>query len=363
VKHEPLPAARPLSGWTKFWFTPADPLGLHVVRLLTGLLLLAWLLPLAGDVDSLFGLHGWFDRQAYAETARLPNGPPKPVSWSLLYLCGANPAALHVAFWASVGVLVLYTLGVGTRLTGVLVWLIVVSFTANPAFDDEADPLLLLLTFYVMIGYLLLEVRNGRLLGSWRTFPLGWSGRVRQAVPGPSLGANLALRLIQVHLAVIVVTSGLHKLQFGDWWAGVAYWFTLHPPLETTIAGVQAEARSSPNSLYLLNAAAYLTLFWQIGFPLFAWRRGWWRVLLLGGAVVGWIGTAVMYRMPLFGPAVLIGCLAYVSPEGWRTLGARLGGIATLLRRSSWAAGERQRPAISAPKTRQTGPHAPVRGR
>src|SRR6516165_1251309 len=148
-----------------------------------------------------------------------------------------------------------------------------------------------------MVGYLLLGFRSGRLswaarlMGPWRTFLLGWSRGARQAAPAPSLGANLALRLIQVHLAVVLVTSGLHKLQFGDWWAGVAYWFALNPPLETTPAAVQEYARSAQSYLHLLNAAAYATLFWQIGFPLFAWRRGLWRVVLLGGAVIGWVGT------------------------------------------------------------------------
>jgi hypothetical protein len=341
---------------------------LHLVRLLTGLLLLSWLLPLAGDVDSLFGLQGWFDRQAYAEAARLPGGPPKPISWSVLYLCGSNPAALHTVYWLSVGALVLFTLGVCPRLTAVLAWLIVVSFSANPAFDDEVDPVLIALTCYTMIGYLLLGLRSegrswaARLLGPWRTFPLSRMRDQRQTAAPLSEGANLALRLIQVHLAVILVTSGLHKLQFGDWWSGVAYWFALHPPLETTAAAVQEQARSAQNVLYLLNFAAYATLAWQIAFPLFAWRRGLCRALLLGGAVVGWVGATVLYRMPLFGPAGFIGCVAYVSGEEWRALGGRLSAIASILRGPSRTSGGAGRPATAA-KVRQTGSPAPVRGR
>ena len=41
---QPVPsAAGPIHSWVRFWFTPVDPVGLHAVRLLTGLLLLAWL--------------------------------------------------------------------------------------------------------------------------------------------------------------------------------------------------------------------------------------------------------------------------------------------------------------------------------
>src|SRR4051794_24838645 len=59
------------AGWVRFWFTPTDPVGLHAVRLLGGLLLLFWLLTLAGHVDAFFGLRGWFDREAYIQADTL----------------------------------------------------------------------------------------------------------------------------------------------------------------------------------------------------------------------------------------------------------------------------------------------------
>jgi len=30
-----------IAGWTQFWFTPVDPIGLHVIRLAAGLVFLA----------------------------------------------------------------------------------------------------------------------------------------------------------------------------------------------------------------------------------------------------------------------------------------------------------------------------------
>src|SRR5206468_2061904 len=95
----PAPTRGLFAGWTGFWFSPADPVGLHVLRILAGLLFLSWLLPFAGHVDSLFGLQGWFDLQAYAEANRLPEGPPAPLGWSLLYLSAASPALLPVLYW------------------------------------------------------------------------------------------------------------------------------------------------------------------------------------------------------------------------------------------------------------------------
>jgi hypothetical protein len=316
------------AGWVRFFFTPADAIPLHVVRLLGGLLLLGWLLSSIGQVADLYGLQGWFDRQAYTEASRFPGGPPKPITWSALYLAGDSPHALLGLYVASLAVLALFALGIGTRLTGLLSWVIVASFTANPAVDTEADALLLLLSFYLMLGYLLLDGgSSGRLLDWLRGRALVWPvdrlwarWRGRAVLPEkPSAAANFTLRLLQVHLAIVIAVSGLHKLQFGDWWAGLAFWYLLYPAGETTVAQVQATAGDARGSLAMLAAAAYATLAWQVTFPLFAWRPRW-RLVLLGGAVVGWLGTAFLYRLPFFGPAVLAACLSYVSGAEWRWL-------------------------------------------
>lgn len=333
LSSKPGPDAAPatgglFSGWQRFWFTPADPIGFHAIRLLTGLLLLSWLLPFAGHQDALFGLDGWFDKQAYAEAAKLPEGPPAPLGWSVLFLCGTNPTALTAAYWTAIAVLALFTLGVATRITSLLTWVFVVSFTANPALEFDADSLLGILSFYLMIGYVLTGQRGsqallGRILGSRNTWLLGGPGESATGERRPSIGANLAVRLLQVHFALVVVTTGLHKLQFGDWWAGVALWYPLHPPFETTVDRVRSLASGATTYMTWLSASAYAVLAWQIGFPLFAWRTGWWRLLLLGGGVVSWCGMVWCYDLPLFGPIFMIGCLSYLTGNEWRTLFSR----------------------------------------
>jgi hypothetical protein len=66
--------------WNGFWFTPADPLPLAVVRIATGLILawscLVWLL----DADAFFGPRGWL---APGEVWRM-NDQPWQWSWFLL---------------------------------------------------------------------------------------------------------------------------------------------------------------------------------------------------------------------------------------------------------------------------------------
>jgi hypothetical protein len=324
VQEPQAPARGAVQAWVRFWFTPVDPVGLHAVRLLAGILFIAWLLPFAGQLDALFGLDGWFDLQAYGAAGRPDVAPAQPVSWnwSLLYLCGSNPMLLATAFWGSMVVLALFALGIWARLTSVLAWVIVVSFTANPATAYDGDALLIILAFYLMVGYVLLGQWNtrqslaARLLGS-RDMVLFGRGPEADSLPAQtSVGANLALRLLQVHLAIVLVTCGLAKLQFGDWWSGAAFWYPLHPAFQTTLEQVHAEAPHAETYLAMLSVAAYATLAWQIGFPTFAWRRRC-RPILLGGALLGWLGTAFIYELPLFGPAIFIGCLAFLSAAEW----------------------------------------------
>jgi hypothetical protein len=343
-------APAPRSSWTNFWFAPVDPVGLNTLRVLAGLLFLAWLLPFAGHEDAFFGTQGWFDLQAYREAGHLApqDAAPVPLGWSALYLCGGNALLLKAAYWGSLGVLLLFTLGLWTRLTSVLTWVIVVSFAANPALSYDADALLGILAFYLMVGCLLQGQWSGtgslreRLLGpaeAW-VFARRPEGGLR-----PSHAANLAVRLLQVHFAIVIIVSGLHKLQFADWWAGVAFWYPLHRPFETTPDQVRALVPYRQAYLEVLSLAQYVVLAWQLAFPLFAWRQRW-RPLLLGGGLLGWLGTSLLWRLPLFGPVLFLGCLSYLTPAEWLAVTGWLGRLARL----PWAG--RQPEAVQAEPVR-----------
>jgi hypothetical protein len=309
--------------WCRYWFAPRNAFGLHVMRVLVGLLFLAWLLPYAGQVEAFFGLDGWFDAQAYIEASKIPEEmrPFPAPGWSVLFPLGHNPAALQAIYWTALGIILLFTLGVGTRLTSVLTFVIVVSFTANPAISYDADRLLPVLAFYLALGYLLLGQSRRNLSLVERLF--GMRGiflfsptRPEEEGRQESIGANIALRLFQVHFAFLVVMMGLDKLQVGDWWSGTAFWYWLYPP-GTSLEVARTHRRDAYTYLTFMSVAVYATLAWQIAFPLFAWRRGW-RLVLLGGAFLGWFGLAVFAGLPLFGPILVIGSLSYLTAAEWQ---------------------------------------------
>ncbi len=247
-------------------------------------------------------------------------------SWSLAYLCGDNVALLNALWFAALGVFVLFMLGIATRITSVLTWLFVVSFVANPATLFDADWLLVILAFYLMVGYVLLGQWNGqktarnRLICNRGTCLSPWSNT---HVAAPSYAANLAIRLIQVHFAIVFMTSGLAKLQSGYWWGGAALWFPLHEPFGMTVDRLRAEAPNRELMLFFLSLAQYLMLAWLIAFPFFAWKPRW-RSLVIGGGAIAWLSSIFVYGEPLFGPVYFIACLSFLSPAQWQRLTARI---------------------------------------
>ncbi|HMF15707.1 MAG TPA: hypothetical protein VKE98_00805 [Gemmataceae bacterium] len=329
--------------WTRFWFKAADPIGLHRLRFLSGVLLIAWLLPLGGHVEAFFSMAGWADREYYIAISQLQqavrqgsvppseNVPPVPL-WSIFYWIGANSAMVRTVYWLAIAVFALFALGLWTRITAPLTWVFAVSFLASPAASYDGDYLLGLLAFYLMVGYLLLglwsrpQTPGSRILG-W-TAP--WLGKLLtgKASHGeePSYAANLALRLLQVHFAIVVVASALHKLQIGDWWRGMALWFPLHPPFDTTQESLQNEQVSISAHLFLLSLFQYVLLAWQLTFPIFAWRKSW-RWVLLGGAAIHWLVFFFIFRLPLFGPIYFLGALSYLTAAEWHWISDKLGGL------------------------------------
>lgn len=319
------------AGWNRFWFSPADPVGLHTFRVLTGLVLLAWLLPFAGNQQALFGLAGWVDStflQALYDLERsrpLEDRARLPLSWSVFYIAGDNGALVDILYWLSIATILAFTFGFAVRLTAVLTWVFAASYMANPTITFDADYLLVLPPFYLMLGYLFYGQYSRDLKPADRI--LGprdaWLTQMFSRPEAPSHAANFAVRLFQIHFAIVVLTSALHKLQMPEWWGGVAFFYPLHPPYETVLDHLRVLQPQRESYFFFISLGGYLMLAWQLAFPAFAWRKGC-RWLLIGGGVVGWLGCIFLFYLPMFGPIYLLGCLSYLTPEEWRSVLSRL---------------------------------------
>ncbi len=295
-------------GWDRFFFRPADPLPLGLIRAACGLLLL-WSVGCLGlDLPGFLGSTGWAD----PGTLRALRTDSAPWEWSLWNLV---PDGLLTPSWAAaMGVLAAFTLGLGSRYTAPLAWAIAVSTSRrNPFILFGFDQVVALWTFYLAItGASGQAFSLDRLIAARR-------GKT-QGPPRPTTAANLALRLVQVHLCVIYGAAGLAKLRGVSWWDGTAMLKLLS----------NAEFRpfdlmswlSGAGSLYALNLATHLSLGTELAYPILIWKRGF-RPWLLLAAVVMHVGIALTLGLLEFSAAMLAGNLAFVSGEGLRRLWGR----------------------------------------
>src|SRR5262245_23639881 len=131
-------------------------------------------------------------------------------------------------FWMSVthalflGAAVLFTLGLGTRVTSFLAWFASVIYIQRDAVVGYGvDTMMTILLLYLAIAPSGAALSLDRWIGRWRR-------GVRTPEPAqPSVSANVAIRLLQIHVCIIYAIAGLSKLQGNAWWNGYALWNVL----------------------------------------------------------------------------------------------------------------------------------------
>jgi hypothetical protein len=279
-----------LAAWNTFWFTPADPLPLAVVRICAGGLFtwasLVWLL----DADAFFGMAGWLP----PEDVWRMNDQPWQWSW---YFAAPSAGGIRVLAGVTLGAAIMLTIGLATPLAAVVSLAGFVS-AANRAplnvfgFDD-------------VLGMLLIALAVGPAGAVLSVDSLLSRGMQRAA---PSVLANVALRLIQIHLCVIYFFSGCGKLLGASWWEGTAIW--------GSVANVQYRTLDLTwlaRHPLVVNLITLATLFWEVSYPALVWPRLT-RRLVLTMAVLVHLGIGLAMGMMEFGLAMIVANMAFVPP-------------------------------------------------
>jgi predicted DCC family thiol-disulfide oxidoreductase YuxK len=311
-----------LSGWNAFFFSPADPTALGVMRIAVGLLAFWSLLVFGLDLHDYFGSTGWALPTAIQTADRA-------LAWSFWFL--VPDLWLRPVWCVSLAVLALYTLGLFSRVTAILAWVIVVSTVrrvpiALYGFDQVLSALALYLAVTGASGQ---AVSCDRFWRRWRQArvafahvsarqPGGPGRRVtpdEPGVPPATVSANLALRLIQLHLVVIYGMAGLAKLQGPSWWDGTALWKTM-----TTGEFVALNFTALAAWPLLLNLLTHTTLALELLYPVLVWVKIA-RPIMLAGMLALHLGIAVTSPgLTEFGLAMLAGNLTFVSGKWLRGL-------------------------------------------
>jgi hypothetical protein len=233
------------------------------------------------------------------------------------------------------------TVGVFSRFAALASFVAAVSYVNRvPGAQFGLDQINVMLALYLMIGPSGDRYSIDRLLADR---PDGVPPPVV-----PSVSANLAIRLIQVHMCVIYFFAGLSKLQGETWWRGDAFW--------GAVANLEYQSwdltwlASWP---MLVAVLTHVTVFWELWFCALVWVPKL-RPLILAMAIPLHMGIALGMGMITFGLAMLIGCSSFVSPRLVRMLLERSPGEEG---RGGEAVTQRQ-PATARPAQRRRPPTA-----
>jgi len=288
------------SQWREFWFKPADPLMLGVIRILTGLMLTYNLLVWSLDLRTFFGQESLQPLDAIRSVYQFDY-----VFSFLFYVPDAWLVPVH---WTCILIALLFCFGVGTRVTAALAFLITISYSQRvPVANFGLDQILGMLCLYLAIG------PSGQCLSvdSW------WRNRkkAKRGLKLPVLklaSARTTLRLIQIHICIIYFWAGFAKLKGDSWWTGEAMWQVIaNQEYQTADLTWMAHVPWLP---YLL---AHVTVAWEVFFCMMVWRPRW-RPLMLGVGTMMHIGIGAFLGMWTFGLVMTFPYLAFAKPSRWR---------------------------------------------
>jgi hypothetical protein len=284
-------------GWNRFWFRPVSPAPLGLVRLVTGFLALWWYLSFYPDLEFWYGPQGIIDSQTLDQW-RGPNPVFSIFDWP------QTSASLWFAYWLGLAVLLLFAAGLFSRITSVAALVVVVSLVLRgPMLARPMEDVLAMVMLYICFGpsggaFSLDRLRQGRTT----------NGPV-SVDPAPSLGANIALRLIQVHLALIHFAMAIGQLRDDSWWMGRAVWGFIGKPESGYI-----DVTWMSDYMYLLNFWTHGIVVFEFAFALLIWNRLA-RPILFVAAVVVWGSVGLVSGMLDFALVMLAATLAFVPPE------------------------------------------------
>lgn len=279
-----------LDGWQAFWFAPVSPLPLAAFRILFGLVVLANGLQLAPDWGTWFGAHAVLA----PETARALAGGARPDLFAWLPAGDGWTYLVYGAFMASALGL---TLGLRTRTSAAALLVCILALhTRNPLVFNGAD------NFMRVVAFILIFSPAGAALS------LDRRRLARGEAAGPPAPVEpWALRLLQLQLSALYLTTALAKTQGETWLDGTAIHYALR--IEDF---ARFEIPFLLDHLWAIKVATWSALAIELALGTLVWVRELRYPVLLGGlllhAGIGWAMT-----IPLFGLMMVATYVAFVD--------------------------------------------------
>lgn len=334
-------------GWDRFFFRPADPTTLGLMRICAGILVLyvhlVYCIGLMGYIgpDTWILNKGWTNKPGEGGVLDFLRGSGNAYQapgsgwddtkgevirgqtlWSI-YFHVEDPTWLWVIHVSILTIMFLFTIGLWTRVTSVLTWIGALMYIQRlPGMLFGMDTMMNLGLFYLMIapcGSALsvdrwLKVRRDRLRPGAAYVP---------QPPEPMVSANFATRLIQINYCLIYFAAGTSKLLGTSWWNGTApnrfllnYSFA---PFDVSAYGWLLKHLAEHRWMWELSGAVGVigTLFLELGLPFLVWNRHM-RWFMVSFSILFHTTIALLMGLVTFSLMMLILVLAFVPPEAVR---------------------------------------------
>ncbi|MFE5948541.1 HTTM domain-containing protein [Streptomyces sp. NPDC056480] len=280
-------AAGPRFGpWNSFWFQPQPMIVLGIVRICFGLLVAAWAIALLPDLLTFFGSSGVS-----------PHPMSIPYTWGLLHLFPADQAVFTVWAMTLLSALALAA-GWHSRAAALVVFVCLMSFTRrDPSVINSGDALLVVEALFLTLAPsgAALSLDRRRTAGSF------WTSQRR---------APWAVRLLQVQMCLIYLTTVQLKLRGETWIDGSAVSYALRLP-ELANFQLPGWLVGQPQ---IMQIATWGTLFVEFALATLVWNlrlRPW---ILCAGATLH-LSILATIKVGCFSFAVFILYLAFIPPS------------------------------------------------
>lgn len=314
------------ASWNEFWYEPQDPLVLCFMRCLVGGMLFYTHLVWGFELHAFFGTDGWNSVEAVTQIQADRIAPSfwwwVPNEWLMPVHC------------LCLLILAMFWLGLATRVTSILSFVITVSYAYRAHMANFGlDQINAILCLYLCLGPSGARLSLDRMIDVWR-----WKRKTESTLtPCPeiesSAAANLALRLVQVHFCVIYFYAGFSKLQGAAWWSGEAVW----------LAFANQEYQSMNMTWiawypWIGEIMTHTTIIWEVSFAAAIWVKAL-RPYVLAVGLCLHIGIGSAMGMWTFGLIMIFGHVAFWTKDSVRSLTAwaptaeRLFDVAATLRR------------------------------
>lgn len=295
--------------WIYDWFSVdrKASYGLAVMRMVSGALILGWLLvnaPVAAKI--------WGPGSAYMEPYRSVLGYP----WPLDILRDASMGLFVTWYVAAILLAVAFMIGWKTRFVTPLLFVFYTAINAqNTPISDGGNYFIRIMLIYLIFA----DLSKRWSLDSWLTNRKAKKKREREFA---TILHNLSLCLVVAQLCIVYFEAGMYKVQGALWQKGTAMYY----PISSEAYGVFPWLSSLITwNAWVVVLITYMTVIIQIAFPFMLLNKLSRRIALV--LVLGMhLGIAVVMGLPFFSGIMASADAVLVSSTSWLTVQAWLAG-------------------------------------